>query len=77
MTEEAIKIVGSFEIAKLRLQAEDVLVIRTDRPTGLETADRIRKHLGPLLPAGVKVMIINPDIELSVLTKSEFEARIS
>lgn len=74
---EVLQILGQVEIAKLELKPEDVLVIKTDRVVSNVIADRIRNHIKPLLPRGVQVMIINPDIELSVLTRSEIDAKVA
>lgn len=77
MTAPAFQIVGSFEIAALRLQEGDVLVVKTDRPVTPDTAERIRKHLSGVLPKGVSTLVINPDIQLSVLSRSEIEAKVT
>lgn len=74
---EAIQIIGSMEIGNLRLQAGDILVIKTDRVTTPEADKRIRNNLGPILPQGVKVLVINPGVELSVITKAEIEAKVA
>lgn len=66
--------IEEFEIAKLRLQAGDVLVVRM-APITHETADAVRESLRPILPAGIKVLIIDNNTELSVLTQAEIEAR--
>lgn len=73
--EVAIKIIGAFEIAKLQLKRGDVLVVKTDRPMSNDATERTRKHLAGLLPQGVRTMIIDRGVELSVLTKSEIESR--
>lgn len=66
--------IAEFDIAKLRLQAGDVLVVRM-APITHETADAVRESLQPVLPPGIKVLIIDHDTELSVLTQAEIEAR--
>jgi hypothetical protein len=73
----AVQIVGTLEIGNLRLMPGDVLVVRTDRITSAETDKRIRDSVSPLLPQGCKVLVINPGVELSVLTKGEIEARVA
>jgi hypothetical protein len=77
VTAPALQIVGSFEIAALRLQPGDVLVVKTDRQVSPDIAERIRKHLKSILPQGVNTLVINPDIELSVLSRSEIEAKVA
>lgn len=76
-SQPALQIVGSFEIAALRLQPGDVLVVKTDRPVSADAAERIRKHLKSILPQGVSTLVINPDIQLSVLSRSEIEAKVA
>jgi hypothetical protein len=77
VTQPAIQIVGSMEIGNLRLNAGDVLVIKTDRITSADVDKRIRDQVTPLLPQGCKVLVINPGVELSVLTKGEIEAKVA
>jgi len=74
--EAGIKIIGAFEIAKLQLQHGDVLVVKTDRPMSNEATERVRKHLAGILPQGVKTMIIDRGVDLSILTKAEIDERI-
>lgn len=73
----AVQIVGTMEIGALRLKPGDVLVIKTDRVTSGEVDKRIRDQLTPLLPQGCKVMVINPGVELSVITKAEIEQKVA
>jgi hypothetical protein len=73
--EVGIKIIGAFEIAKLRLEPDDILVVKVDRPLSKEVTDRIRKHLAGLLPQGIKTMIIERGVDLAVLTKAEIDGR--
>jgi hypothetical protein len=75
MMEVGIKIIGAFEIAKLRLEPDDILVVKVDRPLSKEVTDRIRKHLAGLLPQGIKTMIIERGVDLAVLTKAEIDGR--
>lgn len=77
MNEVGIKIVGTIEIGKLQLAPGDVLVVKTDRPMGMEQTERVRKHLAGLLPQGTVTMFIDRGVNLSVLTKTEIEERIA
>ena len=63
-------IASEFQIARLELQRGDVLVVKGPAPTGQQ-----HRMLSDLFPGGVKVLFIPPEIELSVLTKAEIEAR--
>ena len=64
-----------FEIAKLQLAAGDVLVVRPSERVSTEVARHIREDVGAMVPTGVSVLVINPGVELSVLTKAEIERR--
>jgi hypothetical protein len=57
-----------FRIARLELEAGDILVVKTDRK---HNHDVMRS----LVPGGVRVLYIPSDVELSVLTKAEIESR--
>ena len=54
-------IANEFQIARLDLQRGDVLVIKGPAPTGQQ-----HRMLSDLVPGGVKVLFIPPEIELSV-----------
>lgn len=64
---DAIKIIGEAEIAKLRLRSGDRLVVKFDCQLTPDIADRVREQLDPLLPDGVKAIVLGPDVEMSVL----------
>ncbi len=66
---------NELEIGKLSLAPGDVLVIRTDRVISREAAERLKESAAPLLPPGVKCLVIEAGMELSVLTRAEIEAR--
>jgi hypothetical protein len=66
--------VVTMEIAKLVLAPDDVLVVRVPTVTH-EIADRIQKSMRGLLPAGVRVLVVDTDVELCVLTRAEIETR--
>ena len=64
-----------FRIAKLQLAPGDVLVVKSNKrvtPEAIENAKRLMVHV---LPPEVRWMFIDPEIELSVLTRAEIEAR--
>ena len=58
----------AFSIAKLELEPGDVLVVKGPRPPRHDAMCRI-------VPAGVRILYIPPEVELSVLTKKEIDAR--
>jgi len=57
-----------FKIAKLELEPGDILVVKTDNEPWYD----IIHHL---VPAGVRVLYIPNDMELSILTRAEIEAK--
>lgn len=59
-----------FHIARLEMKPGDVLVARTVRVVPSEAASRLRAYMERALP-GTKVLVIMPEIELSVVSKSE------
>ncbi len=72
-----LEIKGVAEIAKLDLGLGDVLVVRIrERIVSAEAAHRIKQSVEEIVPPGARVMVIDRDIDLSVLTKAEIEARI-
>jgi hypothetical protein len=71
MTEAELPI----QIAKLQLAPDDILVARFTRLVSQETCKRASDHIKRLLPPGVQVLVIDPSIDLSVLTRSEIESR--
>ncbi len=59
--------VWKFRIARLELEHGDIVVVKSNRkPNG---------SFVELMPPGVKVLFIPEDVELSVMTKAEIEAR--
>jgi hypothetical protein len=66
------------EIARLRLEPGDVLVVRVQNlpiDPG-PVVERFGNTLKQCCPEGVKVLIIDGNIDLSILTKSEIERRL-
>jgi len=57
-----------FQIAKLRLEPGDILVIKSDRAPQHD-------WWIPLNMKGVRILYISTDVELSVLTRAEIEAK--
>lgn len=64
-----------FLVAKLNLSPGDVLVVKFDVPLSSVAAVRVREQFQDKLPDGVKVLIIERGIDLSVLTFDEIQQR--
>ena len=65
----------SVEIAKLAVKTGDVLVLKCDSHISIEHADRLRAAFEPVLPEGVKMMVLDGSMNLAVLTREEIDAR--
>lgn len=63
--------ITEFQIARLELRPGDVLVVKT--PHGVNIP-RDRITVQSLVPAGVRILFIPPEVDLSVLTRAEIEA---
>ena len=63
-----------FDIAKLHLGPDDILVCRAKGTLSPQVASAIRDQLLNVAPKQ-KVMVIDSNLELSILTRAEIEAR--
>lgn len=61
--------IPEFEIAKLELHEGDTLVVRVRGMLSHDIKERVSIGAEQLIPDGVKVMVIDDSIELSVLQK--------
>lgn len=64
-------------IARLTLAPGDVLVAKAKGEMTSAAAERGERYLRMLVPHGVRVMVIDDRVDLSVLTKAEIEDRVS
>ena len=55
------------EVKVMHLQPGDTLVVRSGRALSLEQAEKVHQHLKPLVPEGVKVLVLDANIDLEVL----------
>ena len=55
------------EIKVMRVRPGDTLVLRVDRALSQEVADRITKTVEPLIPEGVKVLVLDRYMRLEVV----------
>jgi len=74
MSKKAMQTAPAFEIAKLALAPGDVLVARALAPLSPAAAERIREYLESCRPEGVRVLILDSAVELSVLAKADAAA---
>jgi hypothetical protein len=66
---------AAIEIRKLELGPGDVLVVRAREVLSAAAAEHIKGMVEPLVPDGVKVLVIDRQIDLSMLTRAENDAR--
>jgi hypothetical protein len=64
-----------YQVAKLALAPGDALVVKLDMIPTPAQADLVRARLGAVLGEGVPVLVLGRDVDLSVLTRAEIEAR--
>jgi predicted peroxiredoxin len=74
--ETAIRVIGEVEIAKLRLDAGDVLVVKMKGRLPQEAAQRIHETMARVVPAGVKCLVVDPSLDLAVMTRAEIETMV-
>lgn len=64
-----------FQIAKLKVESGDLLVLKFNGRMTDEIAMKIKAIAKANLPDGVKTMVIDQSLDLSVLTFEEIESR--
>lgn len=62
-----------FKIAKLDLGPRDILVVKSDTHFALEQVAYLRRMFEEDAKISNKIMIIGPELDLAVLTRSEIE----
>lgn len=65
----------TIRIAKLAFKPGDVLVLKIDSHLTMEAKKYLQSVFEPRLPAGVKMMVLERGMDLSVLTQAEIEHR--
>jgi hypothetical protein len=63
-----------YQIARLQLRPGDVLVLKIAQYLPMEAMKRIKDDLDRLVP-GIPAMVLDPNVDLSVLTREEIEQR--
>lgn len=64
----------TYSIAKLELEPGDLLVVRFKEPPNAEANDMLNRLVRPM---GAKVLFVPPDLDLTVLTKADIDARVT
>lgn len=65
--------VETFSIAQLRLRAGDRLVVKVHGHISQEVAQRLKEQVQDSLPEGVVALVIDQNIDFSILTVEEME----
>lgn len=68
--------IKEFEISKLSIKAGDIFIVRIRRnlmPHSVykKYADEMKTNMQSILPEGVKIMIVNEEIDLAILSSEE------
>lgn len=63
-----------YRIGKLLLQPGDTLVVKVDRDISHDKLGLLRLDIAHKIRRDVRVLVIGPGIDISVLTRSEVEA---
>jgi len=66
---------AEYQIAKLGCRPGDVVVLKFNRWLSPEHVAACQRQIKPLLPDGVKAMILGADVDVSVLTGDEIACR--
>lgn len=75
MIDEVGKLAKYIEVRKLDAKPGDVLVLQTHRPVPRSIQIKLRELLEPVVPQGVKVMVLDHDVSLRLLTAREIAER--
>lgn len=67
--------VERIEIAKLKLEPGDIVVVRTKEFLSHEQSRYLHDKIKSVLPPGYRCVLLTGGLELSVLTKAEIERR--
>jgi hypothetical protein len=62
---------GEFTIAKLDIKSGDFLIICFRNPLSKAQVDRLRERMKDVLPADVKALVFEGEVNFSVLSKSK------
>jgi hypothetical protein len=67
--------VPEYEIGRLRMEVGDVLVVKVHASLPGEVAQKIRQQITSQIPGNAPVIVIDKNVDLSILTRSEIEKR--
>ena len=68
---DALSLTPAAEIARLALKPGDALVVTLDRSIATaEIADHLRDYLAPIVPSGVRLVIVDDRVGFSVVEAS-------
>lgn len=66
-----------YRVGRLNMQSGDVLVIKVNERLCREVGERVRKFFQQYLPPETKLMVIDRDVDLSILTGAELAKRLN
>ena len=68
---------SEFEVARLRVEPGDVVVVKVHAVISPEVAGRLREQISTQLPPKTPMIVIDKNVDLMVITKAEIEKRIA
>lgn len=67
--------VFQYTLEKLSPQPGDIVVVKCNITLSVEILARVQKAWQSFLPSGVKLMLVQPDTDVSLITKANLERR--
>lgn len=67
----------AYEIAQLRMAPGDVLVIKVHAVISTEVANKIRDQITQQIPGKAPVILIDKNVDLSILTAADIQKRVA
>lgn len=64
---------SEFEVARLRVEPGDVVVVKVHAVISDEVARRLRDQISTQLPPKTPMIVIDKNVDLMVLTKADIE----
>lgn len=68
---------SEFEVARLRVEPGDVVVVKVHAVISGDVAGRIKDQISSQLPPKTPMILIDKNVDLMVLTRADIEKRIA
>lgn len=64
-----------YTLRRLKMEPNDVLVVRCTKSISNEASRRLHKAARNILGENAKVLVVDPELDISILTAAEIETR--